>query len=197
MSGTPYAGTDTWATTIDIPDDGDDPRDAAALNTPFEGTLDRTKWLYNCKRIIAEGGFSDGADGGAVAYSDDSVFNTSPSAYDLTLLGGTITVAIGDIVLMYLSFNGVSGPTKGGEYRLAYKIGSATNVTVFPGARAKYDPAFNTAKPFALVGRATMGAAGGLYLYAQCRVLTIGAGEQTDIIAPYSGFVQVWRGTAR
>jgi hypothetical protein len=51
MSST-YAGTETFAATITIPDDGD-PANAASVNAPLEGLADRTVWLREAMKSPA------------------------------------------------------------------------------------------------------------------------------------------------
>jgi hypothetical protein len=182
MGTTTYTGSETWDTSIEVPDDAE--KGISALAAALESLRDSVVWLKAKTPFGVYACLSD---------TITSLVTTSASTYtgadDYELLSGVYDVTSGEDVIVDLQCMVfmTTGVSNAGEYRLAYAIGAGAK-TAIPGSVREYGLMTNNKVPMSIRGSFTAAAAGDLKIYLQARAF---GGGTVNAYAPFHGTVEV------
>lgn len=179
-----YTGTDTWAASTTLPDDGDSKK-AASVNVPFEALMDRTTYLYNRKpyRYLVKDEHW-GLSGASIAGSNT---HTTYDGNGDIVLGPVSVVVPNDVIEIIAQIHVVGNGTDTCNWRLAYKVGFGSKIGI-DFSEAIFAGTPNTV--ITLVGYATITTSGALSTIIQSHVGSAGAAETHS---PYSVIVNILR----
>lgn len=181
---TTYIGADTFATSAQLPDDGDD-ISAASVNVPLEAALDRTTWLKNRvgeQRVISHGVLGIAGATTLAGTTQTTGWGTGAEMIDMS----SDAVVPGDFVQVITAFH-VSA-AGGGYYRVAYQIGATGSITGVTGSERQFvDDGHHTVLPAGF----TCGATGTLSILLQPMSSSID--DPAEIRSPLHATWQIYR----
>jgi hypothetical protein len=192
-----YAGNDTYSSTGTLPDDLG-AATGANINPYLEFLADRTKWLLNRIRVVAQGSLvaADEPEASAVVVihghnvSTNGAFNGNVLYWTLATIPN---LQIGDIVEFELSGQWKNlGNTDGAEFKVIHDDGGAA--AGVGGAHVYINPAIvNQNQGFAFMGVHTMATAQTLHLALDADTGT--SATTIELIGPFTFKWRVYRGT--
>lgn len=187
----PYAGTNTYPATYDIPADGD-ARTAASVNTGLQALGDRTTYLaarLGSYRMVACDVFDPGAGSGLLCSSGALAWGDGTTGADYAIGDVSVQGQANDVLEVTANPIALRDAAGAIEARLAYKIAAGSLVPSRESRLYITDSAQNLAMPVLM--RLVLGGLGTVHLFLQCT--DPAASSTVRLYKPCLFIAKLWR----